>query len=228
MTRTSIRYLASLIFTAGILFAGSSVLAAPPDNFTATMVSAGMEMPMAQMGAKSRVENPAMKGLVTINLADAKKTIMLNTVNKTYFEQPIQDRGNAPDPYNPDVVFEKKKVGSDTIDGHPCIKYDATFYRKSQPGEKFRATLWEAEDLKGFTIQTEMSVPANPQYPGSGGKMVMKFKDVRLGAAKASMFAVPGDYRKVNSMPEVMGLGGMGNIEEMMKNLPKGQRPPKP
>jgi hypothetical protein len=153
---------------------------------------------------------------------------MLNTVNKTYFEQPIQDRGNAPDPYNPDVVFEKKKVGTDTIDGHPCIKYDATFYRKSQPGEKFRATLWEAEDLKGFTIQTEMSVPANPQYPGSGGKMVMKFKDVRLGAAKASMFAVPGDYRKVNSMPEVMGLGGMGNIEEMMKNLPKGQRPLKP
>jgi hypothetical protein len=228
MTKTSIRYLASLFFTAGILFAGSSVLAAPPDNFTATMVSAGMEMPMAQMGAKSRVENPAMKGLVTINLADAKKTIMLNTVNKTYFEQPIQDRGNAPDPYNPDVVFEKKKVGTDTIDGHPCIKYDATFYRKSQPGEKFRATLWEAEDLKGFTIQTEMSVPANPQYPGSGGKMVMKFKDVRLGAAKASMFAVPGDYRKVNSMPEVMGLGGMGNIEEMMKNLPKGQRPLKP
>ena len=90
------------------------------------------------------------------------------------------------------------------------------------------ATLWEAQDLKGFTIQTEMTVPANPQYPGSGGKMVMKFKDIRLGAAKASMFEVPGDYTKVNSMPELMGLGGMGNFEEMMKNIPKGQRPPKP
>ena len=127
-----------------------------------------------------------------------------------------------------DVVFDKKKVGTDTIDGHPCIKYDATFYRKSRPGEKFKATLWEAQDLKGFTIQTEMTVPANPQYPGSGGKMVMKFEDIRLGAAKASMFEVPGDYTKVNSMPELMGLGGMGNFEEMMKNLPKGQRPPKP
>jgi len=228
MAKTSVRYLVSFLFMAGILFAGSSVLAAPPDNFTATMVSSGMEMPMAQMGAKSRVENPAMKGLVTINLADAKKTIMLNTVNKTYYEHPIQDRGNAPDQYDPDVVFEKKKVGTDTIDGHPCIKYDATFYRKSQPGEKFRATLWEAQDLKGFTIQTEMTVPANPQYPGSGGKMVMKFKDIRLGAAKASLFEVPRDYKKVNSMPEVMGLGGMGNIDEMMKNIPKGQRPPKP
>ena len=227
MKKNIVRYLVSLLLMTGILSGGSSLLAAPPNNFTATMVTSGMEMPMAQMGAKNRVENPAMKGMVTIHLADMKKSILLNTTNKTYFEQPIAERGNAADPYDPDVVFDKKKVGTDTIDGHPCIKYDATFYRKSRPGEKFKATLWEAQDLKGFTIQTEMTVPANPQYPGSGGKMLMKFKDIRLGAAKASMFEVPGDYTKVNSMPELMGLGGMGNFEEMMKNLPKGQRPPK-
>ena len=228
MKKNIVRYLVSLLLMTGMLSGGSSLLAAPPDNFTATMVTSGMEMPMAQMGAKNRVENPAMKGLVTIHLADMKKSIMLNTANRTYFEQPMAERGNAADPYDPEVVFDKKKVGTDTIDGHPCIKYDATFYRKSRPGEKFKATLWEAQDLKGFTIQTEMTVPANPQYPGSGGKMLMKFKDIRLGAAKASMFEVPGDYTKVNSMPELMGLGGMGNFEEMMKNLPKGQRPPKP
>lgn len=228
MKKNIVRYLVSLLLMTGMLSGGSSLLAAPPDNFTATMVTSGMEMPMAQMGAKNRVENPAMKGLVTIHLADMKKSIMLNTANRTYFEQPMAERGNAADPYDPEVVFDKKKVGTDTIDGHPCIKYDATFYRKSRPGEKFKATLWEAQDLKGFTIQTEMTVPANPQYPGSGGKMVMKFKDIRLGAAKASMFEVPGDYTKVNSMPELMGLGGMGNFEEMMKNIPKGQRPPKP
>ncbi len=228
MKKNIVRYLVSLLLMTGILSGGSSLLAAPPNNFTATMVTSGMEMPMAQMGAKNRVENPAMKGMVTIHLADMKKSILLNTTNKTYFEQPIAEHGNAADPYDPDVVFDKKKVGTDTIDGHPCIKYDATFYRKSRPGEKFKATLWEAQDLKGFTIQTEMTVPANPQYPGSGGKMLMKFKDIRLGAAKASMFEVPGDYTKVNSMPELMGLGGMGNFEEMMKNLPKGQRPPKP
>ena len=228
MKKNIVRYLVSLLLMTGILSGGSSLLAAPPNNFTATMVTSGMEMPMAQMGAKNRVENPAMKGMVTIHLADMKKSILLNTTNKTYFEQPIAERGNAADPYDPDVVFDKKKVGTDTIDSHPCIKYDATFYRKSRPAEKFKATLWEAQDLKGFTIQTEMTVPANPQYPGSGGKMLMKFKDIRLGAAKASMFEVPGDYTKVNSMPELMGLGGMGNFEEMMKNLPKGQRPPKP
>ena len=76
MSRINIRYLVPVFFMASILLTGLSVFAAPPDNFTATMVSSGMEMPMAKIGTKSRVENPGMKGLVTINLADAKKTIM--------------------------------------------------------------------------------------------------------------------------------------------------------
>ena len=228
MSKVSIRFLVSVFVMGAILFTGSSVLSAPPDNFTATMVTSGMEMPMARMGNKSRVENPGMKDVVTISLGDAKKSIMMNTAAKTYFEQPIQDRENTPNAYDPDMVLEKKKVGAETIDGHPCIKYDAVFYRKSKPEEKYKATLWEAQDLKDFNIQTEMTLPPNPNYPGSGGKMVMKFKDIKLGAAKASMFEVPRDYTKVNSIPEVMGLGVMPNIEEMMKRMPKKQRPPRP
>lgn len=228
MSRVSIRYLVSFFFMATLLFTGSSVLAAPPDNFTATMVSSGMEMPMARMGTKSRIENPGMQDVVTISLGDVKKTIMMNRATKTYHEQPIQDREKTPNAYDPEMVIEKKKVGTETIDGHPCIKYDTVFYRKNKPEEKYNATLWEAQDLKDFNIQTEMTIPPNPKYPGSGGKMVMKFKDIKLGAAKASMFEVPGDYTKVNSVQEVMGLGSMENMVEMMKKMPKGQRPPKP
>jgi len=109
MAKVSIRYLVSFFFMASILLTGFSVLAAPPDNFTATMVSSGMEMPMVKMGTKSRVENPAIKGLVTISLEDTKKTIMMNTINKTYYEQPIQDRDKIPNVYDSDVVFDKKR-----------------------------------------------------------------------------------------------------------------------
>ncbi len=227
MVKTSIRYLTSFFFMMGISLTALPVVAAPPDNFTATMVSAGMEMPMAQMGTRSRVANPAMKGLVTISLADEKKTIMMNTISKTYYEQTTPDQQKAPDIYDRNVVFDKKKLGTDTIDGHPCIKYDTVYYLKTKPEEKHKAILWEAKDLKDFPIQTEITVPANPKYPGSGGKMTMKFKDIKLGAATASLFSVPRDYKKANSMQEVMGLGGMGDIGEMMKNLPKGMRPPK-
>lgn len=212
---------------AGSVLSGIMAFAAPPDNFTATMVSQGMEMPMAKMGNKSRVENPGIKGVVTIVIADAKKTIMMNTNAKVYSEQITQEQDQMTNMYDPDVVFEKKKAGTETIDGHPCIKYDTVYYRKSKPNEKHKAIIWEAQDLKEFPIQMEVTVPANPKYPGSGGKMIVKYKDVKLGAATASMFEVPSGYKKVNSPQEVMGFGGMGNIEEMMKKIPKGQRPPK-
>jgi hypothetical protein len=184
-----------------------------------------MEMPMAKMGTKSRMENPSMKGLITINLADAKKTIMMNKINKTYYEQPIKKQEGPPNIDEPNMVFDKKKVGTDTIDGHPCIKYNTVFYLKNKPEEKHTAIMWEAQDLKNFNIQTEITIPESPKNRGAGGKMVMKFKDIKLGAATASMFEVPRDYKKVNSMQEVMGVGGMGNMGEMMKKMQKGQRP---
>jgi hypothetical protein len=168
-----------------------------------------------------------MKGVVTIALGDAKKTIMMNTTTKTYHEQLNQEREQIPTMYDSDIVFDKKKVGNEKIDGHPCVKYDSVYYRKSKPDEKNKATIWEAQDLKDFPIQMEVTVPSNPKFPGSGGKVVMRYKDVKLGAATASMFEVPSGYTKVNSAQEVLGFGGMGNMEEMMKKMPKGQRPPR-
>jgi len=222
-----VKYFITVIFMAGIVLSSMVTFAAPPENFTASMVSQGMEMPMARMGSKSRVENAGMPGVVTISLGDAKKTIMINTTTKVYSEQIIQEKEQMPTMYDSDIVFDKKKVGNETIDGHPCIKYDSVYYRKSKPEEKHKAIIWEAQDLKDFPIQMEVTVPANPKYPGSGGKIVVKYKDVKLGAATASMFEVPSGYKKVNSPQEVMGFGSMGNMEEMMKKIPKGQRPPR-
>ena len=222
-----VKYFITVIFMAGIVLSSMVTFAAPPENFTASMVSQGMEMPMARMGSKSRVENAGMPGVVTISLGDAKKTIMINTTTKVYSEQIIQEKEQMPTMYDSDIVFDKKKVGNETIDGHPCIKYDSVYYRKNKPEEKHKAIIWEAQDLKDFPIQMEVTVPANPKYPGSGGKIVVKYKDVKLGAATASMFEVPSGYKKVNSPQEVMGFGSMGNMEEMMKKIPKGQRPPR-
>jgi hypothetical protein len=186
-----------------------------PDDYTATMVSQGQSMPMARMGMKSRMENIGQKGLVTISLPEAKKTIMMSTVNKTYSEQPAKDR--QPTMYDPDVVYEKKKVGSETLDGHPCIKYDVVFYRKSAPERKHQGTVWEAQDLKNLHIRSEFTMSGDSRYPGSGGKAVMELKDVKLGAAKVSMFEVPSGYQRVNSAAEVMGMGNMDDIMKQMK-----------
>jgi len=170
---------------------------------------------MAKMGNKMRVENPMMQGIVTITLTDAKKMVMLSTVNKAYMEQPLQE--DIVSVNDPRAVVEKKKVGSETIDGHPCIKYDAIYYLKDKPNEKHRATIWEAQDLGGLGIRTEMMV----QGKGGGGetKVLTELKEIKVGAASASMFEVPSDYRKANSMMELMG--GMEKMKDMGKQKKK-------
>jgi hypothetical protein len=208
-----------------VLFAALA-LAAPPDNFTAKMTAMGIAMPMAKMGNKSRMENIMMGGLVTISLLDQKKTVMMNVKNKTYFEKAMEDK--VASIHDPRAVIDKKKIGSETIDGHPCLKYDTVFYLKERPQEKFNAVIWEAQDLGGLPIRTEMAVPESSKM-GGPGKIVTEFKDIKIGAATASMFEIPKDYKKVNSMNEVMGMGQPGDMkgmQEMMKQMQK-MKPPK-
>jgi hypothetical protein len=187
--------------------------AGQPDNYTATLVMEGMSMPIARMGAKMRSENPMMQGLVSLHLTDSQKNIMMSSTNKTYMEQPIEPQ-QAPSLDDPRVVVEKKEIGSETIDGHPCVKYDSVFYMKDNPSEKYKAILWEAKDLGGLVVRNETTLP--PGKTGKGGqRIVTELKDVKLGAANASMFEVPKDYRKVDNMMEMMG--GMGKMKEMFK-----------
>ena len=191
----------------------SSSLAGPPDNYTGKMVMEGMTMPMAKMGNKIRVENPMMQGLVNISLMDSQKMIMMSTANKSYMEQPMEREG-TPSPDDPRVVIEKKQTGTETIDGHPCNKYDAVFYMKDKPSEKYKATLWEAKDLGGLIIRNETTLPPD-KARGGKSKIVTELKDIKLGAAQASMFEVPKDYRKANNMMEVMG--GIEKMGDMFK-----------
>lgn len=213
----------SLIIATGLLAVFFIILstmaqAAPPDNFTAKMVTMGISMPMAKMGNKTRVENVMVGGLVTISLMDQKKSLTMNTRNKTYFESATADK--VPSVHDPRTVIEKKKIGSETVDGHPCIKYEAVFYFKEKPQEKFKAVIWEAQDLGGLPIRNEMAVPESKKT-GGPGKLVTEFKEIKVGAATAAMFDIPRDYKKVNSMNEVMGLGQPGDIKELMKQMQK-------
>jgi hypothetical protein len=202
----------------------ANLWSAPPDNFTATMVMGGMSMPMAKMGQKTRVETQMMQNLITINLLDQKKTIMISPGNKSYFEQPMQ-KDKTPNTMDPNVVVEKKKLGSETIDGHPCIKYDAVVYFKDRPAEKYKTVVWEAQDLGGLPIRNEMDMPEGKKMGGSG-KIVTEMKNIKVGAAQASMFEVPRDYKKAGSMQELMGMGKPGNMDQMIKEMKK-MKPPK-
>lgn len=219
MVSARLFYLFLIGFVLSIIFFNPYVFASPPDNFTAIMVTEGIEVPMAKMGAKTRIENVGMKNIVTIVLNDTKKMITLNTDKKLYHEQPNKQPDQMVSYYDPDMVFEKKKIGTEKIGGYLCNKYDAIYYRKSKPGEKHKAVIWEATDLKDFPIKMEFNTPQ--------GKKTIMYKDIKLGVAKASMFEVPKGYKKVNAVYEVMDIGtgtGMDKMEEMMKKMQKRQQ----
>lgn len=201
----------------GLLAEAGLAIGAPPENFTATMVMEGMDMPLARMGKKVRAENPMMQGLVSITLEDQKKVIMISTINKTYMEQPLPEEG-TPSLTDPRIVVQKKKLGSETIDGHPCTKYEAVFHIKDKPSEKYQATIWEANDLGGLLIRSETMIPEGKRRGGKS-KVVNQLKNIKIGAARASMFEVPQNYRRVSNMMEMMG--GMEKMKEMFKGMPK-------
>jgi hypothetical protein len=206
---------AGVLFCLGVV--AGSVFAGPPDNYTATLLMEGMSLPIAKMGDKMRSENPMMTGMINLHFENEKKSIMMSSATKTYMEQPI-DSKEVPSLDDPRVVVEKKEIGSETIDGHPCTKYDSVFYMKDTPSEKYKAVLWEAKDLGGLVIRNETTLPPGKMGPGER-KAVTELKDVKLGAATASMFEVPKDYRKVNNMMEMMG--GMEKMQEMFKQQAK-------
>jgi hypothetical protein len=189
-----------------------------PTNYTATMVTEKMQSNYARDGKKirSEMEMGEMGKMISIVRTDVKKNIMLNPAKKTYFENTWQESKMKSDPsiFESDTKYkvEKVKVGSETIDKHPCIKYTMTITNK-ETSEKQTGTIWEATDLQNLMIKYESE--------HNGKKMTTEWKNVKLNAATAEMFEVPAGYTKANSMMELMGMGGMGNMPQM----PGSRRP---
>lgn len=122
-----------------------------------------------------------------------------------YMESDWQNRKKTPSIYDqdPDYKIDKVKVGSETIDKHPCIKYTVTI-TNTKTNEKFTGTAWEATDLQNLPIKWEM-------VTDKGQKSAMELKNVKLNAATADMFEIPAGYKKAENMMEIMGMpGGMG------------------
>lgn len=203
----TVSFTLALFFLPVVITSYGKVCAAAPDNYTARMVINTFYMDYAHMGKKTRVDNPMMKGMVTISLPDENKTIMIFEPSRTYFEQSFNYKEGKPTPMDSDVVMEKRKTGFDRVDGHPTTKYEVTYYHKSNPGKKYNATIWEANDIGGLIIRYEMP-GQETKGPAGKSRLTMELKDIRIGGAKSEMFEAPQGFQKAGSMQQLMGSGG--------------------
>jgi hypothetical protein len=157
---------------------------------------------LAKLGEKFRSEMDMTKALkakggemppgfgrnVFITRPDLKLDYILYPDKNKYMELIIKkdDEGEKP-------KIEKKKIGTEKIDGHPCDKYQVTITYKD--GTREEGLLWEATDLGRFVIRAEME--------NKDAKTVVELKNIKLISPPKVLFEVPQGYIKASGMMEI-------------------------
>ncbi len=92
----------------------------------------------------------------------------------------------------PDVKLTR--VGTETIDGHPTVKYSLKM--RLEDGTSSSGYLWNATDLDNMTIKTYL------EYDGARSTMLLT--NIKLGSPPASLFEIPADFSQADSMAGLM------------------------
>ena len=158
--------------------------------------------------AMETMKQMGMDRSVHITLPQQRKMYTLYPSMKAYVEMSTSETTSETEHKEP--KFEETKLGSETIDGHPCTKSKLTVTEEN--GKQTEAVLWRAADLKDFPIQAQMT-------PNENTTNIIKFTNINLSKPSASLFEPPSDYKRYTSMQEFM----MDNMQRM----PPGGMPPR-
>ena len=164
-------------------------------EFSATSVTkaGGMEIPGKIYVKDSKVRNEVQAGGQTgihILRPDKKVVWIIMPQQNAYMEMPIsQEAQQKMMPLTEDQKAKMKKVGTETINGYACDKYETTM---SHQGKSMKVFSWVATDL-GLPIK----------IVSEDGSFSMEYKDIKPGEVADSLFEVPQGYQKMK-MPFAM------------------------
>lgn len=152
----------------------------------------------------ARMKQMGMDRTTTI-VRPGKATVMIYPELKGYVD--IQPRRAASGGKPPKI--EKTRIGTETVDGHPCIKYK--IIATSPNGRTSEMTTWEATDLQGFPIKNQIT--------RQRGTVTMTFKDIDLSKPAASLFETPTGYKHYASVRDLV----MSHMGGFMHGMMGGQ-----
>jgi hypothetical protein len=146
------------------------------------------------------MQSLGMDKIVMITPADKKTVFMIYPKIRSYagMKMPSQDASSK------DFHIQITKVGTETVDGHPCVKNQVVVTNATQSQE---FTVWNATDLNNFPIQIQQ----NQQ----GISATIDFQNIKLGGLSESLFVPPADYTRYDTMQSLME-------SVVMKNAPGG------
>lgn len=159
-------------------------------EFSAKMITkaGGQEMhgKVFMKGEKMRTEVQA-GGQTSIHIVrpDKKLVWVLMPAQKTYMEMPIT--GEAQQKTLTTLVKDKAKlklIGTETVNGFACDKYETTISRKG--GLTSKHYVWIAKKL-GMPIK----------MMSEDGSQLMEYRDIKVGNVAASRFEPPKGYKKM-------------------------------
>ncbi len=150
-----------------------------------------MEMDLTRMMQSAGVgdaEQSPLSRMTMLNRGDKKLSYTLYPTVKKYLVHTEEDEQDD----MPKV--EKVKVGSETIDGHPCDKYRVRItYKNEKPQQGF---IWNARDLGGMTIRSEVE---NEDF-----RVTTELKKIVLKSSPRSVFEIPQGFTEAKNFLELM------------------------
>jgi hypothetical protein len=180
-----------VLVTIVLLWAGLAQAA----EFSATMITkaGGHEIPgkVYVKGDKMRNEiQAAGHPMVNIMRSDKKVVWLIMPQQKAYMEMPITaDTQQKMMSLTEKQKAKMQKVGTETIDGYTCDKYETTM---DQQGKSMKVYTW---------IATDLGVPI--KIVSEDGSFSMEYKDIKTGGVADSLFEAPQGYQKMK-MPFAM------------------------
>lgn len=186
-----------------VLGCGKDEAMAPmTQEYSATMVSksAGQTITMQiYMKPDKFRTDTKMAGTSTIVRRDLNKVWTVMTAQKAYMEMP--GMADAQTQSVEDKVkgeVSRKKVGSETINGHPSTKYEVTTKADDKTVQIYQ---WWAADIN-FPVKTA----------AVDGSWSMEYKDIKIGNQPDSLFEIPSGYKKMTlpGMPGGFKIPDMG------------------
>ncbi|MBZ5549156.1 MAG: hypothetical protein LAO22_14565 [Acidobacteriia bacterium] len=154
-------------------------------DFSATQISqAPASVPQMgplriyKSGMRYRTERDPGQAVIWLPASDKVYNLLQN--GASCMELPLN---NAPLMSSPlqqpaDTKIERKVVGHETMEGHPCTVEEVTL--AAPDGKTMQAKVWAATDLKGFPVKIEAL--RSPTFI---------FRDIKLETPDAALFQPP-------------------------------------
>ena len=141
---------------------------------------------------RMEMKQPGMPGtMIILYSKGGNKSTMIMSSSKKYFEMSASDIEMTG--LLEEANKNKKKLGTETVNGIKCTKYQVTQEINVMGIKKSaKVIIWQSDDYV-FPIKTQSEEGATQEL-----------RNIKKGDPPAKLFKIPADYKKANNMMELM------------------------